>query len=210
MEELRSTEALDREILEDARKKADRALRAADQAAAEAEAAWKRKLVEDIEVLERRHAERVAAKVAEIKARLPLEKRRLRAERAERLLRASMEAALRALPRGTALAFLERELSLRAGELDPDRATVRRSGLSEPEAAAVLSRAAPGASWRLPAESAGTEVPEPEAAATLPALTAEDGKTLVRVSLAEAGELLLLDKRAELAAALLGQEALDD
>ena len=44
MEELQSTEALDREILEDARKKAFKILKSADESAASAKAAWDRKL----------------------------------------------------------------------------------------------------------------------------------------------------------------------
>ncbi len=208
MEELRSTEALDREIREDARKKADRVLRAAEQSAAEAEAKWKTKLQADLAELEAKHAARVAAMAAETKARLPLDKRRLRSERFERLLRAAMEKVLRALPRDRVLDLLARELGLRAEELPGGNSrgslSVRFSGLGEAEASAVISRVFGEGSWKiaggLPAAGADP----------LPALSVSGGKTTVRASLAESGEDLLREKRAELASALLGMEALDD
>lgn len=202
MEELRSTEALDREILEDARRKADRVLRGAEQAAAEAEAGWAKKLAEDLAALERKHAERVAAKRAETNARLPLDKRRLRAERAERLLRGAMDRTLRALPRDRLLAVLERGLAERAGELPPADLTVRRAGLTEGEASALLGRFLPRSTWTFDADA--------PADGSLPRLAISGGKTTVRVDAAEIGQELLREKRAELAQALLGTEALDD
>jgi hypothetical protein len=44
----------------------------------------------------------------------------------------------------------------------------------------------------------------------LPRLIVEGGRTVVRVDLAEAGDALLRDRRAELAQALLGTEVLGD
>src|SRR5512138_1058007 len=98
MEELKSTEALDREILEDAQKKAARLLRNAEQAADASEREWARKAESDIAELERKHSERVAERRKETLARLPLDKRRERAERAERLIDAAMADYLKALP----------------------------------------------------------------------------------------------------------------
>lgn len=205
MEELRSTEALDREIREDARKKADRILRQAEQSAADAEALWRRKLEEDGAALERKHAERTAAMMAETKARLPLDRRRLRAERSERLLRAAMDKTLRALPRDRQLGVLERELAARSAAFPPGEASVRYSFLNGAELSALLGRVfGPGFA---PASSEEERLP---AAGGLPGLSIAVGRTVVRVSVAAAGEELLREKRAELASALLGMEALDD
>lgn len=204
MEELRSTEALDREILEDARRKADRLLRGAEQSARDSEASWEKKLADDLAALERKHSERIASRRNETNARLPLDQRRLRAERAERLLRGAMERNLRALPRERILAVLERDLAARTAELPSDGLVVRRSGLSESEASSLMSGALPLALWSFAADA------PPDDPGVLPRLSIEGGKTTVRVGIAEAGEELLGEKRAELAQALLGSEVLDD
>lgn len=202
MEELRSTDALDREILEDARRKADKTLRAADEAAKQAEASWDRKLAEDLEALDAKHAERVRRLRDETFARLPLDQRRARVERAERLLAAAMERCLRALPRERLLALVEREVSRRAAELAPGPAIVRSRGLKEHEAAAILSRTLGSVPWSV-AECA-------EAPDGLPSLSAESGAVTVRCGVADIGAALLDDRRGELAAALLGPEATND
>lgn len=202
MEELRSTDALDREILEDARRKAEKALRAADDAAREAEASWDKKLAADLSALEAKHAERIRRQRAEVFARLPLDQRRSRVERAERLLSAAMESCLRALPRERLLALVEREVSRRAAELAPGPAAVRTRGLKEREAAAILSRTLGALPWTL-ADCA--ETPD-----ELPSLSAEAGAVTVRCGVADVGAYLLDDKRGELASALLGPEATND
>lgn len=202
MEELRSTDALDREILEDARRKAEKTLKSAEDAAREAEAAWERKLSEDLRALEGKHAERITRRRAETFARLPLDQRRIRVERAERFLKESMDSFLRSLPRERLLAALERELSSRAAELAPGPARVRARGLKVHEAESVLSRALGPVRWTLEAPGA-----DPEA---LPAILAEAGSVTVRCGIEELGEDLLRDRRGELAVALLGPEAADD
>jgi len=202
MEELRSTDALDREILEDARRKAEKALRAADEAAREAEESWDKKLAADLAALETKHADRVRRQRAEVFARLPLDQRRSRVERAERLLSAAMASFLGALPRERLLALVEREVARRAAELAPGPAAVRTRGLKEHEASALLSRTLGPGAWTL-VECA--DVP-----GELPSLTAESGAVTVRCGVADVGTDLLGERRGELAAALLGPEATDD
>ncbi|GAB1481706.1 hypothetical protein MASR2M78_05210 [Treponema sp.] len=85
MEELRSTEALDREILEDARKKADRILKNSETAKKLVIETWHKKKKDDIAALEKKSNKRIAAQRSEILARLPLDKRRSRAERYDSL-----------------------------------------------------------------------------------------------------------------------------
>jgi hypothetical protein len=67
-----------------------------------------------------------------------------------------MERTLRDLPRDRLLAVLERSLAERAGELPPDGLTVRRSGLTEGEASALLAascRVQPGPSTPKPRQT---------------------------------------------------------
>jgi vacuolar-type H+-ATPase subunit E/Vma4 len=218
MEELRSTDALDREILEDARKKAARALKDAEKNAREAEETWAAKLRTDIEDLERRHRQRIEAKRRELFARLPLEQRRLRAERSQRVLNAQMDAVLGAIDRPAMLELLRRRLSLRAAAFDSEAATARYAGLDAAEVQAMLSAALPaaftvgGCRIELDAGNArAARLPtERLAAERRPSLVVENEDVVVRVGTAEIGEELLSEKRAELAAALLGPEACDD
>ena len=204
MEELRSTDGLDREILEDARRKADRVLRGAEQAAVESESAWEKKLAEDLAALERKHAERVASLRAQTNARLPLDKRRLRADRAERLLRDSLGRTLRSLPRERILSVLERGLAERAGELPSSGLVVSKAGLTENEVSALIGRVLPRSAWVFDSGASA------ESGDVLPRLIISGGRTTVRLDVAETGEELLREKRAELAQALLGAEVLDD
>ena len=86
MEELQTTEILDREILEDARKKAGRLLKAADETAAANAAIWDKKTEEALGELKGRYALMREETSAEIMARLPLDKRRAKSEIIEALL----------------------------------------------------------------------------------------------------------------------------
>ncbi|MDR3337641.1 MAG: ATPase, partial [Treponema sp.] len=86
MEELQSTEVLDREILEDARRKAQRILKTADEEAAASGKVWEKKTEKALAELKRRHEERLELGRVEIMARLPLDKRRLRLCRIDSLL----------------------------------------------------------------------------------------------------------------------------
>lgn len=202
MEELRSTDALDREILEDARRKAEKALRAADQTALEVSASWDKKLAGDIAALERKHAQRIAALRTETFARFPLDQRRVRVQRAEKLLSESMDEFLRSLPRQRKLAVLERELFSRSPELSGDgELAVRAEGLKEAEARAVLARALGDCAFSLQCVPGDDEKPS---------LVAERGRTSVRCGIARLGEDLLRENRAGLASALLGPEVVND
>jgi hypothetical protein len=67
-------------------------------------------------------------------------------------------------------------------------------------------------SWTLAPPSPGdpADHPSDDLGAGLPSLVVEGGDVRVRVSVAAAAEDLLREKRAELAAALLGAEAAND
>lgn len=208
MEELKSTEALDREILEDARKKAERLLRNADQTAETSALAWAKKAEDDIAELERRHAERVADSRKETLARLPLDKRRERAQRAERLLSRAMSDYLASLPREKLLSLVEKELSARVGELAPAALVVTALGFAPGEAEKLLAGVLGGRSWSF-CSAESTPLPV-SSAFRLPSLVVEGGSVRVSVSVETAAEEQLRENRAELAVALLGEEASND
>ncbi|MDR0376366.1 MAG: V-type ATP synthase subunit E [Spirochaetaceae bacterium] len=206
MEELQSTEVLDREILEDARRKAQRILKAADETAASGTKKWERKTERDIKKARARYTLRLETSRNEIMARLPLDKRRIRLSKIEALLKDAVSSYLAGLPRPKLLAVLDKELKKRAGELDSPvwegKASAR--GLSMEEAGLLLKQAFPQGKWTLDAgENRGS------APGAFPGLTVDTRTARITVSADAVMETLLRDKRAELAAALLGEGARD-
>jgi len=202
MEELRSTEVLDREILEDARKKAARFLKNADQLGKAAEAEWAKKLETDLAALDRKHRERIDNLVRETNARYPLDTRRMRAERAERKLREAMDTFIRSLPRTRLMDLLERELRQREAALSPLSLIAEAGGLDMKEAEDLLASIRPIGAWTLNLQA--------DCDPAKPWLVIRDDVVTVRIGTSEIGETLLREKRAELATALLGPEALND
>lgn len=210
MEELRSTDALDREILEDARKKAYRILAAATEtvkAAGEEEEAKIKEALAELRARFEKHDEEIRR---EILARLPLDKRRIHTEWVEASLKSAMKDYLESLSRERLLSLLEGELALRlrscpeAVEAGDKPFPVIYRGLSREEAEGILRRVWPGNSWVL-------EIPQGRLArGDLPVLVADPPPARITASVEALAEELLRDRRAEMAAALLGEEALDD
>ena len=113
MEELRSTEVLDREILEDARKKAYRVLKTADDNLTAQTQDWDKKIQDAVDSIRQTYEDRTRKSTEEILARFPLDKRRLRSETSEAFLTKAMGEFLRSLSREKLLSILEGELSRR-------------------------------------------------------------------------------------------------
>jgi hypothetical protein len=200
MEELQSTEVLDREILEDARKKAYRILKTADDTVKAASAAGEKKAAEAVSELESRYAARRQRSIAEIFARLPLDKQRIWSEKVETLLGSATEAWFAGLGRERVLALLEKELEKRLAECPEFAAaeTVRLEyyRLEKAEAEALVKKQLPQARPVFEKSAAGGgEYPE---------LVLDIPAARITASINMLVDSLLHDKRAELAAALLG------
>jgi V/A-type H+/Na+-transporting ATPase subunit E len=214
MEELRTTEVLGNEILEDARKKAHKILKTSDDTLATQNRDWERKTKRSLDSIRKTFAERTRKTNEEIQARLPLDKRRLRSETTESFLVRAMSDFLRTLSREKLLLVLERELHVRlkacAVDLARHRAIVRYSGLSLDEAKTVLEKVSRvleetdflnSPDWEYRADSVVREYP----------LIFIETKTFrIIASVKSASKALLKEKRGELAAALLGEGVLND
>jgi vacuolar-type H+-ATPase subunit E/Vma4 len=215
MEELQSTEVLDREILEDARKKAHRILKSAEDTLKTQGEVWEKKALRSAGELREKYEGRIAGVREEILARLPLDKRRARSEKIESLLQSAMGGYLSSLDRGRVLALLGAELRRGLEEYAqyrdaPDPAPqLRYRGLERPEAEGLLKQALP------PGMEAGVrwDIQEADAAAgfwgKFPAIQVITRAVRITASIETAAETLLEDKRAELVSALLGGGALD-
>jgi hypothetical protein len=225
MEELQSTDVLDREILEDARRKAQRILKTADDQVAVADKSWEDKIAASLEELRKRHGERLEEGRVEVMARLPLDKRRLRLEKIDSLLREAASRYAAALSREKQIALLADNLALRAGETGAASGdTAADTGakgagagaggtaalavtyrlLSGAEAESLVKNNFPGCAWK--AEEGGAAYLQ---AGKFPGIVVDSGEVRISVSVDEAVESLLEEKRGELTSALLGREALD-
>jgi hypothetical protein len=116
-----------------------------------------------------------------------------------------MDDFLRTLSREKLILVLERELSARlnacAEDIAQHRSIVRYSGLSLDEAKAVLEKMPHKGDWEFKEDTVVREFP----------LIFIESKVLKMIaSVKSASKTLLKDKRAELAAALLGEGVLND
>ncbi|MDR1949503.1 MAG: ATPase [Spirochaetaceae bacterium] len=208
MEELLSTEVLDKEILEDARRKAQRILKTADEAAASAAASWEKKTKAVIARAKKRYAEKLERSREEIMARFPLDKRRCRLAQIETFLLTAVEAYIAGLGRDKILKLLEGELAERircCPELAGCPCTVSCRGLAEEELEGLLKKLLPRGSWT------GRFVRDlPNVPGRFPAVILDSEKLRITASVDAAVLALLRDKRLELASALLGDAVLGD
>ncbi|MDR3147619.1 MAG: ATPase [Treponema sp.] len=152
MEELQSTEVLDREILEDARRKAFRVLKTADDTVKANTLSWEKKTKKAIDDLRQRFEKRRAGSSEEIMARLPLDKRRAESEKIERLVGKALDAWYQTQSRERILGLLEAELRRRLEDCSEFGATERSVKamfykISVEEGERLLARLLPPGSW---------------------------------------------------------------
>jgi hypothetical protein len=215
MEELQSPEVLEREILEDARKKAFKILKTADEVVKSHTKAWEKKTTEAIVELKNHYAARRQEAVIEILARFPLEMRRIWSEKVEGFLSSTVKSWFVDLSRSQVLGLLDRELEKRLADCPEfaaaERIHVMPRSISSAEAKALLQKRLPGAALIFdnspqtePAEKPVSENGRedyPELVLDIPAVK-------LTASIRQAVDVLLLKRRAELIEALLGPEAL--
>ena len=220
MEELRSTEVLDREILEDARKKAYRVLKTADDNLTAQTQDWDKKIQAAVNSIRKIYEDRTNKSSEEILARFPLDKRRLRSETSEAFLTKAMDDFLRSLSREKLLSILEAELSRRLDFCSEDWALEKGekpeflySGLKLSEARLILKKILDPKKTALAALSRKPEdwsVKEDKTVHEFPSVVINTQSQKISASVEGAAETLIKDHRAELASALLGEGVLND
>jgi hypothetical protein len=224
MEELQSTEVLDREILEDARRKAFRILKTADDTVKSNAAVWEKKIAASLAELDKRYAERRRRASEEIMARLPLDKRRAESEKIEALLSKALDFWYAARSRDQVLGILEEELRRRLKDCpefgnQPFRAAFYR--LESGEGEALLKKTIPNGKWELnttglnaggaagaSSTGAGAAI---KASGVLsgeyPELVLDSAPVRITASINMMAAEILANCRAELTRALIGDEA---
>jgi|GEM_PF-621414 len=198
MEELKGGGALEAEIREDARRKAERALKQADKEAEAARADWEARSRAELAALEDASRKRAATYRDEVLARLPLERKRARLAWLDSLLGAELSAARDALPRADALGLLLSRLAPAAGAFAGGPASVVVRGFDRGTADAGIGALLPGAEVRYEAATPG--------AAGIEARSA-DGATGFTATLDSVLREFAERKRGELARALVGELA---
>ncbi len=103
------------------------------------------------------------------------------------------------------LSLVERELSLRASFLPSENLTIMYRHLSDDEAETIIKKILPNAVW-------AKEKTDPvyTMSGTFPEIIIDSPEMRITASVDAASLNLLSEKRAELTAALLGEEALND
>ena len=220
MEELKSTEVLDREILEDARLRAHKILINAEDTLEAQVKDWDNRIQTALDSIRKNYSERSEKIEEEIFARLPLDQRRLRSEMAEKLILKAMEDFLHSLPRDKLLSVLERELmgrlrswtgnrvqttlenvaALRIGKI-LESVTAHYSNLSQAEAEAILKKVPESENW---------EIKEDSNVQGFPSITINTQSMKINASVRTAAAAILKARRAELASALLSDGVLND
>jgi V/A-type H+/Na+-transporting ATPase subunit E len=144
MEEIRSSDALDREILEDARKKADKILKQSELESTELKSVWEKKARTEIGLLEERMAERVRLYAEEVGARSPLERKRKKIEHIESCLGDSVLKAFATIDPPRRSRILQGRLRRASSFFQGKPVSALSFGISRQEAEALINEAIPG------------------------------------------------------------------
>jgi hypothetical protein len=213
MEELQSTEVLDREILEDARKKAFRIIKNADDAIKDNALAREEKIKTILDELQQKYAEKIQKDSGDIMRRLVQDKRRIRSIKIEETLKKAINDYLSSLDKKKLFALLEHELTKRLDELEAEGAPITEEdepevmlrSITEKEAEIILENAFHKESKK---KNVFWTIKKPGImflnAGMFPAIVINTGKVKVTASIDDAEAFLLEDKRAELTAILFG------
>ncbi|MCL2244780.1 MAG: hypothetical protein FWC03_10010 [Treponema sp.] len=198
MEELQSTEILDREILEDARKKALRILRTAEETIKAQTVQWEKKTTDSINELDKKYSEQYVQAAQRVMSRLPIDKRRAKIEKIENLLQDAVEAWYKNSSRELILKLLTRELVNRLviindQLINKNGQLAKIDGLSRNEAETIIKKI-----------NFKCNIEETASDNHYPSITLMSGDTRIIASMQDVIDSLLQEKRAELAGALVG------
>ena len=196
MEELQSTEILDREILEDARKKVVRILKTAEDTVNAQTAEWERKTLTSIDELDKKYNEQRETAAAKTMARFPIDKHRVKIEKIESLLSSAVETWFKNLSRQRILDILAEELTKRLALCEDfykaAKVDAYINGIDRNEAEAVFKKI-----------KLTCVINENKTVNRYPSITLEAGGIRIIASIEKIVDFLLQEKRAELVEALI-------
>ncbi len=201
MEILKTGEALESEILEDARRKAARILDAADKECAQIRKDWEREAEEE----RKRKTEQSKAEVAELErelqASLPLDLMRARLAFIQEKISTALEEVFAHLGPAELAGILQQLLLRVARPFQGTTVVVQSAGMDPAAASRLVSESIPGVTVK-----EARPAPEGQAADKGILLSTADGRLRYRATLSEVTLQLLEEHREELVAALLGKD----
>ncbi|HVO40085.1 MAG TPA: hypothetical protein VMV03_13730 [Spirochaetia bacterium] len=203
MEVLRSSEALESQILDDARAKANRILQDADREAAAISQEWRRKADAEARRLDSERDERIAAVRQELEASLPLDFMRARLSFVQDALSRALEELFAGLAPSVLARILGAQLRSLPAAFGSAPLVVTAFGISSADAKEIVEANIPGA--------VVAEVKQPSGTGNAAGnrgfvIESADGRTRFRGTTGELAGRLLEERREELAAALLGKD----
>ena len=196
MEELQGTEKLYREILEDARKKAQKILKTADETIKKKNAEWVKKTAESLAELEDKYLQQRKNYSEKIMAFLPIDKQREKIKKTEEFLKNAVNAWYAGLNRGQTRNILQRNLAKRLEKCDvSEPIQVYLQKIDTKDAKSILQAVLPGKTIKLEKVHSDEVFPE---------IIIDLKKTRVIASIGRTVGFFLDNKRGELVEALLG------
>jgi V/A-type H+-transporting ATPase subunit E len=202
MEILTGSDALESQILEDARAKAYRILEAADRQCAAIRADGERRRAQEAERLDAACGTRVAGLRQELATALPLDSMRTRLSFIQESVTSAFQELLAALPADEAARHIGRGLRRVAHAFEGFQLVITAAGMSGEEAKQIVAEHLPGARIH---EVRETAADGPGGKGIV--LETVDGRRSYRGTLQALVDYLLSEARQELVTALLGKEA---
>jgi len=196
MEELQGTEKLCREILEDARKKAQKILKTADETIKQNSAEWEKKTAAVLAELNSKYGQESKIYTEKIMAFLPTDKQREKVKKTEEFLKDAVNTWSSGLNRRQIRDILQKKLANRIKKCDvsgPIQAYFQK--IDPKDAKLILKAVLPGKSIKLKEIHSDSAYPE---------IIIDFKKARVIGSIGKTVDFFLDNKREELVEALLG------
>jgi vacuolar-type H+-ATPase subunit E/Vma4 len=203
MDILKTSDALESQILEEARTKARRIRKAADKECEVIRAEAERRSREEVQKLETSSEQEIAAIRQELTAALPLDYMRTRLAFIQDAVDRSMDGFFRSLPPAELDRLIGKMLARAAYAFKGAHIVISCAGMSAEQAQRVVAGNVPGA---VVDEVRQLSAEEAAAAGKGIILQTADGSRRYRGTLKETRNLLLEDYREELVTALLGKD----
>ena len=199
MEELQSTEILDREILDDARKKAMRILKQAEDTIKAQNTEWEKKIEDCVNDLNKKYSEQEKHEVEKVMSRLPIDKLRLKIEKIENILVSAEDNWYESIERKFILQMLSNELGMRLKFISEQMPDI------EAKKAMIYMIEKKEAEELLKNFNINCGIEEIHSASRYPLITIETDKVLITASIQRVIDYFLHVKRTELFEALVGR-----
>jgi len=212
MEELQSTEILDREILEDARKKALRILKDAEVTIQAQDSQWKKKTDDAVFELNKKYDEQKKNETDRMTAKLPVDKLKAKIEKIEISLKNALESWYATINRKQIQTLLSKEISKLLDtckeDFSSDKIKIEYSGLDQKEAVEILNNI-PHSSLltsnsSLPISNSSLNTNE-----TYPSIIIESNNVRITASIENIIETILHERRVELVETLVGKDFME-